>query len=497
MHVCASLLLVASLTVIAPTAAGAQDVRECSGSVATIVGTPGNDYLVGTDGPDVIAGLQGNDTIFGLAGDDIICGGFGADIIIGGDGFDILFGAQGRDFLISANGTGQHLVEDVRGARMFGGQGDDLIWGSDRWDRIQGGPGDDTIIGLAGRDWIRAGAGADRIDGGAGIDDIRGAAGNDHIDVTINDLIRAGVGTDTCNIQGRATQLWSCENERPSVEFSNSDVQADRNLRVGPPEQDQVFVELPFKEFTINEASVTVPVVANVLPRQASVVEFSGTFIDNGRGAAEACTGGTFDSDPIQCGGTVIDGLGFSPLWASNFGFTRNGQHTARYSWPPVDGRSMLIEERFNEVHVRTDIEPGPLFPLPAECEDIEQLVGPNVLAAWGRANPDRFGGIIAGDTPRIFVLGDLEAVRNELRTADAQACVLPAELTADELAQAQEDITTALSASDIKWIGVGRGANRISVEVDVADLDTIEFITSIIDTPSVLEISGRLTIIE
>ena len=141
----------------------------CGGLPATLIGTAGDDELIGTPGPDVILGLQGNDIIRSLGGDDIVCAGQGDDTIFGGEGFDIIFGAQGNDTIFSANGFLDAERLDIRGARMFGGAGDDLIYGSTRWDRMQGGPGDDQLFGYEGRDWIRGGPGADAIDGGTNI----------------------------------------------------------------------------------------------------------------------------------------------------------------------------------------------------------------------------------------------------------------------------------------------------------------------------------------
>ena len=223
----AVVVVASAMAVWTASPSAAQTARVCDGVQATIVGTSGDDHLVGTDGPDVIAALQGNDTIFGLGGDDIICGGIGDDIILGGEGFDILFGAQGDDVLYSVDGTSEGLRQDTRGARMFGGQGDDELYGSARWDRIQGGLGDDLIVSFEGRDWIRSGAGHDSIDGGAGIDDIRTSSGRDLIDVTVNDLVRAGIGADTCNLLGEATQLWSCETQQPGTAYSDADVRPE------------------------------------------------------------------------------------------------------------------------------------------------------------------------------------------------------------------------------------------------------------------------------
>lgn len=170
----------------------------CGGKVATIVGTAGNDELRGTDGPDVIAGLQGNDTILGLGGDDLICGGQGDDRLVGGQGFDIIFGAQGSDRLIAADAE-ESGTADTRGARMFGGAGDDAIFGSTKWDRMQGGPGKDSLYGYEGRDWIRGGSGDDEIYGMAGIDNIHGGNGNDTMFVQGADIIKGGAGKqDRC-----------------------------------------------------------------------------------------------------------------------------------------------------------------------------------------------------------------------------------------------------------------------------------------------------------
>ncbi len=184
----------------------------CGGVLATIVGTAGDDVLTGTDGPDVITGLQGNDVIFGLDGDDILCGGTGNDEIWGGQGFDIIYGAQGDDSIYSADGVDVASRSDTRGMRAFGGAGNDMIHGSNRWDRMQGGAGNDQLFGYEGQDWMRGGANADSIDGGAGADNMHGGNGNDSIMVTKGDTVRGGAGSrDTCNVRGVAAQLISCE----------------------------------------------------------------------------------------------------------------------------------------------------------------------------------------------------------------------------------------------------------------------------------------------
>lgn len=187
----------------------------CGGLEATIVGTSGNDWLEGTEGVDVIAGLQGDDMITGLGGDDILCGGFGNDVIYGGQGFDIIYGAQGNDVIFSADGETPALRNDVRGMRAFGGAGDDTMYGSSRWDRMQGGSGHDLLYGFEGRDWMRGGAQSDIIDGGPDIDDLHGGNGNDTITVTARDTVRGGAGAqDICNVFGAPSRMVSCELRR-------------------------------------------------------------------------------------------------------------------------------------------------------------------------------------------------------------------------------------------------------------------------------------------
>lgn len=189
----------------------------CNNRVVTVMGTGGADQLEGTSGVDVIHAFGGDDAIFGLQGNDIICGGSGNDtvyagkgndVVLGGQGFDVLFGAQGNDILRAAG-----LSEvDSSGSRMFGGEGNDTIVGSSRWDRMQGGPGNDIMQGFQGRDWMRGGPGNDRVVGHGGIDDLHGGNGIDFIQVQDKDVVRGGAGRDGCRYDTlHATQVFSCE----------------------------------------------------------------------------------------------------------------------------------------------------------------------------------------------------------------------------------------------------------------------------------------------
>ncbi len=66
-----------------------------------------------------------------------------------------------------------------RGARMFGGEGDDTLNGADKDDYLEGNDGNDVLNGGAGTDALLGGAGNDTLDGGTGNDWLYGGAGHD------------------------------------------------------------------------------------------------------------------------------------------------------------------------------------------------------------------------------------------------------------------------------------------------------------------------------
>jgi Ca2+-binding RTX toxin-like protein len=82
--------------------------------------------------------------------------------IIGGDGDDVLIGTQGNDF-------------------VYGGPGNDKLFLLAGDDIGNGGSGDDIVLGDAGRDLVIGGTGADELVGGAGSDAISGDDGADDI----------------------------------------------------------------------------------------------------------------------------------------------------------------------------------------------------------------------------------------------------------------------------------------------------------------------------
>jgi Ca2+-binding RTX toxin-like protein len=180
----------------------------------TLYGGNGDDLIYGRGADDVLLGDAGNDTIYGGYGGDVIQGGNDGDTLYGGPGRDRLFGNLGPDTLHGGPGGDElfsnegerirrlnqpTLSKDTAGAIMFGGPGNDLFYGSNKWDRMQGGPGNDSMWGFEGRDWMRGGPGDDSLVGGQGIDNLAGNTGADAIMLLGADRVSGGFGIDLCS----------------------------------------------------------------------------------------------------------------------------------------------------------------------------------------------------------------------------------------------------------------------------------------------------------
>ena len=164
---------------------GGDDVLEAGPGGAYINGYGGNDAIRGGAGSERISGGDGDDNIDAGAGDDELDGGLGADVLGGGSGRDrVSYGRQSVDPLRvsigdgpgdGAAGEGDDVLGDVED--LSGGEGDDVLVGSDGPNRLEGRSGSDTLIGHAGDDTFSDGAIGDLLDAGPGRDRVTASAG--------------------------------------------------------------------------------------------------------------------------------------------------------------------------------------------------------------------------------------------------------------------------------------------------------------------------------
>ncbi|WP_342059908.1 Ig-like domain-containing protein, partial [Aeromonas sp. OTU364] len=108
------------------------------------------------------------------------------DTLYGGDGNDILFGQGGDDFLYGGAGN------DI----LFGGSGNDTLYGESGSDVLSGGSGNDTLYGGTGNDVLSGGLGNDILIGGVGDDILKGDAGSDTFTWLKGDTVAGSVAKD-------------------------------------------------------------------------------------------------------------------------------------------------------------------------------------------------------------------------------------------------------------------------------------------------------------
>lgn len=122
----------------------------------------------------------------------IVFGGGGEDRIFGTQTSDVLDGGLHDDFIAGRGGSD----------RIGGGDGDDLLRGGLLNDTIQGGTGNDTLEGNKGVDRLFAQDGDDYLDGGESRDLLYGGDGNDTLDGgSGHDIFRGGEGSDEFHVQ--------------------------------------------------------------------------------------------------------------------------------------------------------------------------------------------------------------------------------------------------------------------------------------------------------
>ncbi|MHB9080190.1 MAG: type VI secretion system tube protein Hcp [Pirellulaceae bacterium] len=178
-------------------------------------------------GDDVVTVGAGRVTAYGGSGDDTMRGGNEVDVLVGEAGNDTLFGSTGNDQLFGgsyfdpAHPHPPVASLSLGNDQLDGGDGDDLLDGFDSTFVLsRGGQGNDLLIGSQGSDELRGGSGDDIIFAGPGSDLVRGGSGND--------VILGGSGT----IDGQA--LWP--------NFQSASSPRDRTDRLFGDDGDDIIV---------------------------------------------------------------------------------------------------------------------------------------------------------------------------------------------------------------------------------------------------------------
>jgi Ca2+-binding RTX toxin-like protein len=172
---------------------------------ATRVG--GSATLSGGDGADVLLGGDGWDTLAGGGGPDAISGGARTDTVSYADHAAGVSVRLGGSIGNGAPGEGDSIANDIE--RALGGDGNDLLVGTDGPDQIDGGSGNDRLEGLGGDDMLWGGSGDDHLEGHGGDDMIWGGGSYDAVtsDIPAADAIFGGDGDDHLSAMGRGALL--------------------------------------------------------------------------------------------------------------------------------------------------------------------------------------------------------------------------------------------------------------------------------------------------
>lgn len=254
------------------------------------------------------------------------------------------------------------------------------------------------------------------------------------------------------------------------------------------------------RRFEIDGSVVWTRTNLEVLPEKATVVRFTSTLIDSGRGL-ELCIGGVLTSLPPQCGGPVVDDLDPTGWTQADDGVTW-GTRTVTVAWPPVDGHLTLITDQ-------PALQLGPIGDdqpdqLPADCAQIANFVHRGTVGFYASDNPDWTAGGRSVDNGAVVVLmvveEHLEDVRAELTTADAKPCLEPVKYSTTELSTAQDRLTEEGLYSPegpVLSSGSGNALNRLTIDVAVADQQTISTIADLFDDPGILYFTGSSEILE
>lgn len=157
------------------------------------------------------------DAVLGTPCDDRIVAPASVAAVFGGEGDDVIVGSNSGP-VAAASGDplapgGLHL--EVGSQTFEGGAGNDTVFGDRGNDTLRGNAGNDRLYGGIGDDVLEGGEGDDLLAGGFGADDIDGESGNDYVrgDATVDAIFDTGGGFDTLSFATAVTPGFFDENQ--------------------------------------------------------------------------------------------------------------------------------------------------------------------------------------------------------------------------------------------------------------------------------------------
>jgi hypothetical protein len=92
-------------------------------------------------------------------------------------------------------------------------------------------------------------------------------------------------------------------------------------------------------------------------------------------------------------------------------------------------------------------------------------------------------------------VSGDIEAIRAELTTDDAEPCLDQVDYSTQQLEAAQQAIQAQWQDLYIGSTGSGNAYNRVTVDLFVADAAAVRQVAALVEDPDMLIVFGTATI--
>jgi Ca2+-binding RTX toxin-like protein len=202
-------------------------------------GGPGNDELEGDRDGDRLFGGEGNDQLSGREGNDELFGGEGPGGVAVRSGVDSFDGGTGDDTLNDED-RASATVQDINSDNLIGGTDEDTVLSyqnrvagvlvdlSEARRDGQSGEGDDVsgvemLYGGDGDDRLYGDGDANLIFGGPGDDDIKGRGGDDRLEARQGDNVAGDLGDDIIDAYRDSTGYAQCGKGRDVVEFLAQD----------------------------------------------------------------------------------------------------------------------------------------------------------------------------------------------------------------------------------------------------------------------------------